>query len=298
MADSATPTAPVVIITGAGKGLGRAYAHLLAKQGARVIVNNRTHSGEASHSADRVVEEIRAAGGEACAHYGAAESPATGADLLQTALDRFGRLDAVIANAGVSEGRSFCKQDLEEFARVMDINLMGTVNLLHPIFRHFYEQRRGAIVVSTSAAGLYGEHGLPAYSASKAALIGLMHALAHEGRSHGVRVNALAPFAATQMTEEALPESLKTLMTPESVAPLAAWLVDDACPLNGEIIVCGGQRAALARYLMSDVQRLPETSVDAEEAFNNWWRELDTRAPSHHHTGAVAMFQSFISSHI
>lgn len=291
MAETASDS-PVVIVTGAGKGLGRAYAHLLAQQGARVIVNNRTHSGDTCHSADQVVEEIRAAGGEACAHYGSAEAPDTGADLLQTALGEWGRLDAVIANAGVSEGRSFCKQDLDEFARVMDINLMGTVNLLHPIFRYFYEERRGAIVVSTSAAGLYGEHGLPAYSASKAALIGLMHALAHEGRSHNVRVNALAPFATTQMTEGALPESLKAAMTPEHVAPLAAWLVDARCPLSGEILVCGGQKAALARYLMSDVHRLPEADGD----FSNWWQALDGEPPAHHHASAVAMFQNFIAS--
>ncbi len=282
---------PVVIITGAGKGLGRAYALHLGAHGARVIVNNRTHAGDTEHSADRVVAEIASAGGEAIAHYGSAEDPASGTSLLEAALNEWGRLDAVIANAGISEGRSFHKQDLAEFQQVMAINLDGTVNLLHPVFKYFYEQNHGAIVVSTSAAGLYGEHGLPAYSASKAALIGLMYALALEGRSHNVRVNALAPFAATQMTEQNLPEALKAAMNPAAVAPLAAWLIDEGCPLTGETVVCGGGKATLARYLTTSHEALPEAST----GFPNWWTDMQALEFNRHHTSAVALFQDFIA---
>lgn len=285
--------APVVVITGAGKGLGRAYAHLLGKRGARVIVNNRSHAQDREHSADRVVTEIQALGGEACAHYGEVENPDTGLELLELALSRYGRLDAVIANAGVSEGRSFHKQELADFARVVAINLDGTVNLLHPIFRHFYEQRAGAILVSTSAAGLYGEHGLPAYSASKAAVIGLMHALAHEGAAHGIRVNALAPFAATQMTADDLPQALNEVMDPARVAPVAAWLVDPACTLNGEILVCAAGRLTLARYLTTALQSHPEGDAATPEVIGAWWQQQEA-APEHHYNSALTLFRAFI----
>ncbi len=287
--------APVVIVTGAGKGLGRAYALLLAQRGARVIVNNRIHRDEASHCADEVVAEIRAAGGDALAHYGSAEDPATGEDLLAAALQRYGRLDAVIANAGISEGKSFHKQTLADFGRVMDINLNGTVNLLHPTFQYFYRVGAGAIVVSTSAAGLYGEHGLPAYSASKAALVGLMHALAHEGAGHGIRVNALAPFAETGMTAGHLPDELREVLAPEQVAPVVAWLIDRACPLNGEIVVCGAGRLALARYLTTPGSTHPTGTESGPEAMSQWWQRQVQVSPDRHHTSAVALFRDFVS---
>lgn len=239
----------VVVVTGAGKGLGRAYARYLAANGARVVVNNRSHAGEETASADRVVAEIRDAGGEAVADYSEITAAGSGERLLALALDTWGRLDAHIANAGVSEGRSFHKQSPEEFRQNFEVNLYGTVNVLHPLYRHLYRQGGGAVLLSTSVAGLYGEHGLPAYSASKAALIGLTHALAHEGAGHGVRVNAIAPYAATQMTEAHLPESLRRRMSPDKVAPVAAWLVSDACPMNGEIVISGGGRIARARMM-------------------------------------------------
>ena len=133
-----------------------------------------------------------------------------------------------MANAGVSEGRSFHKQRMEDFRRVVEINLMGTANVLHPVFRHMYRQGRGSIVVSTSVAGLYGEHGLPAYSASKAALLGLMYSLSQEGAAHGLRINALAPFAATPMTEANLPPALADHLHPGQRGA-GAGMVDQRC---------------------------------------------------------------------
>jgi len=254
----------VVVITGAGKGLGRAYARYLAGQGARVVVNNRSHAGEEQASADRVVEEIRQAGGEAVADYSEITAAGAGDRLLELALDTWGRLDAHIANAGVSEGRSFHKQSIEEFRQNFEVNLFGTVNVLHPVFRHFYEQRGGAVLLSTSVAGLYGEHGLPAYSSSKAALLGLTYALAHEGAGRGVRVNAIAPYAATQMTEAHLPEALRERMSPDYVAPVAAWLVSEVCGMNGEIVISGAGKVARAHMQETDGRWLE--SADAGQA--------------------------------
>jgi len=272
------------IISGAGKGLGRAYALELAARGARIVVNNRSHPTDTVRSADGVVDEIQARGGQAVADDTPVEDATCGQRLLERALDSFGRLDIVIANAGVSEAAAFHKQEIGDFRRVVDINLMGTVRLLHATFSHLYQQRRGAIVVSSSAAGLYGEHGLPAYSASKAAVIGLCQALALEGAAHGVRVNTIAPFATTAMTEASLPEALRNKLSPAAVAPVVAWLSGDHCPLNGEVLVAGGGRLARARTLMTG------TCEDKELA--DGWKALGQ--PTRDYPSAVAMFQQFI----
>ncbi len=279
----------VAIVTGAGKGLGRAYALDLARRGAQVVVNNRRHSGEAVHSADAVVRDILAQGGRAVADYSDAADPHCGEYLLATALEHYGRLDIVIANAGVSEASSFHKQSLDEFRRIIDINLMGTAWLLHPTFRHLYQQGSGAIVVSSSAAGLHGEHGLPAYSASKAAVIGLCRALALEGAPHGVRVNTIAPFANTAMTRSSLPPGLAGQLPTEAVAPVVAWLVSDGCTLNGEVLVAGGGRLARARNLISAAVE----SGDSPQAMEAAWTRLAATPPAQDFDSAVALFLDF-----
>lgn len=275
------------IVSGAGKGLGRAYALEFAARGACVVVNNRSHPGDSMPSADAVVAEIRARGGQAVADHTPVEDPDCGQVLLELALAQFGRFDIVIANAGVSEAASFHKQDLADFRRVVDINLMGTVNLLHATFSHLYRQRSGAIVVSSSAAGLYGEHGLPAYSASKAAIIGLCRALALEGAAHQVRVNTIAPFANTAMTEASLPEGLRKRLDPGAVAPVVAWLASDSCTLNGEVLVAGGGRIARARALMTEAVAAGSDPAQLHQA----WGALDS--PGRDYPSAVAMFQAF-----
>jgi len=280
----------VAIVTGAGKGLGRAYALELSARGARLVVNNRCHASDTVRSADAVVAEIAAAGGEAVADYSDAADPDCGEQLLSRAMQAFGRLDIVIANAGVSEAASFHKQTLEDFRRVVEINLMGTAHLLHPTFAHLYRQRSGAIVASSSAAGLYGEHGLPAYSASKAAVIGLCHALALEGAAHGVRVNTIAPFASTAMTRDSLSPALRDILSPAAVAPVVAWLVSDSCPLNGETLVAGGGNIARARTLLTDAVAAGSTPADISAA----WSGLGP--PDSDFPSAVAMFMRFSGS--
>ena len=285
----------VVVITGAGKGLGRGYARFLARLGAKVVVNNRKHAGESDSSADNVVAEIKQAGGTAIAEYSSVENPDAGRSLLERSLDTFGRLDAVIANAGVSEGVSFHKQKLEEFQRVMDINLMGTVNILHPAFCHMYEQRHGSMLVSSSVAGLYGEFGLPSYSASKAALLGLMYSLSTEGASHGLRINALAPFGATNMTNASMPPAMQEQMKPERVAPVAAWLISDDCKLNGETIVSGGGRISRARVMETRSVGLPADADSTIASLQSTWELLNGSPLDQSYRGALDQFGKFIA---
>ena len=284
------------IVTGGGKGLGRAYSRYLAALGANVVVNNRSHAGESISSAERVVAEITAAGGKAVAEHSSAEDVASGERLLACALDSFGRLDGLVANAGVSEGVSFHKQDLADFRKVIEINLMGTVNVVHPVFRHLYQQGHGSIIVSTSVAGLYGEHGLPAYSTSKAGLLGLMYSLSKEGARHQVRVNALAPYGSTQMTEENLSESMRDRMNPEHVAPVVAWLMSEGCTVNGEVIIAGGGLMGTASTREPVPVPLPLSLLGNVDfaAISAAWNVLSGNALECEYQGALQHFAGFM----
>lgn len=235
----------VIAITGAGKGLGRAYAHYFARLGASVVVNNRRHEGETASSADLVVAEIVNTGGKAVAEYSSVEESDSGDRLLASALENFGRLDWLVANAGIMENRTFRRQTLSELRQHLEINLMGTIYVTHPVFRYMCEQRSGCIVVTTSSAGLFGQLGLPAYSTSKAALIGLMRSLSLEGASRNVTVNAIAPYGATQMIDGQVSDEAFERLTPAHVAPIVAWLASGA--VTGEILIAGGGGVARAK---------------------------------------------------
>lgn len=237
----------VAIITGAGRGLGRAYALDFAARGARLVLNARS-----STDCDAVVAAVTALGAEAIAHPGDLTDPAVGESLLAAALDRFGACDILIANAGAPEARSLHKQTVAEFAKVFAANFDTTLNIVLPCYRAMRAAGYGRIVVSTSAAGLHGVHGLPAYGASKAAVIGLMRTVAIEGAGQSVRCNALAPFAATGMTDAHLPAGLKPKLDPAFVAPVAAWLASEACPVSGEIFVAGAGRVRRAAVVEGD----------------------------------------------
>jgi NAD(P)-dependent dehydrogenase (short-subunit alcohol dehydrogenase family) len=239
-------TAPrVAIVTGAGTGLGRAYAIRLAADGMRVIVNNRRREVDAAGrgSADHVVAEILAAGGEAVANYEDVTVAGAGDRLLAQALSTWGRLDALVNNAGVDQHAPFHRLDLREFRRIFDVNFFGTVEVTHPIWRHMREAGHGRVIVSTSAAGLHGLHGLSAYAASKAALIGLARSLAAEGAARDVFCNAVAPYAATRMTAAHAQEGDGSQhLQPELVAPLVSALVSAGSSINGQVLVTGGGR--------------------------------------------------------
>lgn len=236
----------VVIVTGAGKGLGRAYALDLAARGACVVVNNRWADRSQPSSAQAVVTEIRAQGGQAVANFDPAENPETGEALVAQALTAFGRLDALVSNAGVPETLRLHRQSREGFRTVFDINFFGAFHLVHAAWPVLSAAPASRIVVSASSAGLHGGDGMAAYAASKAALIGLVRGLAVEGRSRSLMINAIAPYAVTAMTEQHLAPGLAERMDPAAVATLVSWLVSEACDVSGQTLVSGGGRVRVA----------------------------------------------------
>ena len=256
----------VAIITGAGKGLGRAYALHLASLGARVVVNNRVANDPAgSRSADAVVSDIRSSGGAAIANYDSVEDSDSGERLVAAALQHFGRLDIVVSNAGVDRPSSFHKQDMADFESVMQINFFAVAQLLHAAWSHMREAHYGRILVSTSTAGVYGNHGQAAYSSSKAALLGLVKSLALEGASHQVRINAIAPYAVTQLTRPWFPEHRVEEFSSEAVAKLVGWLVSEGCELSGTTLITGAGHARLAQSLETESVLLAENPQAAVE---------------------------------
>ena len=236
----------VVIVTGAGKGLGRAYALDLVRRGACVVVNNRWADRTGPCSAEAVVAEIRALGGRAVANFDPAEAQETGEALVAQALAAFGRLDAVVSNAGVPETLRLHRQTREGFQRIFDINFFGAFHLVQAAWPVLSAAGAGRIVVSASSAGLHGGDGMAAYASSKAALIGLVRGLAVEGRSRGLMINAIAPYALTQMTEAFTPPEVAARMDAADVAPLVSWLVSDSCDVTGQTLVSGGGRVRAA----------------------------------------------------
>ena len=275
----------VAIVTGAGKGIGRAYAIELAARGAKVVVNNRRHSGEADAdtSAQQVVNAIAAAGGAAVANYDAVEAEGAGTRMVQQALDAFGRIDILIANAALSQAASFHKQSLEEFLRIFNVGFLGTLGLLHAAWPLLRAQRHGRVVVTTSSAGRYGNHGLGAYSASKGAIEMLMRSLAAEGAGSGIRVNAISPYALTQMTEAHLAPEVAASLTPAAVAPMVAWLASDECTANGEVIVAGGGRFRRGFSVETDSVH----GADMAQVFEALAQQMGRPHPSSNHAFAT-----------
>jgi NAD(P)-dependent dehydrogenase (short-subunit alcohol dehydrogenase family) len=260
----------VVVVTGAGTGLGRAYALYLAKLGWRVVVNNRrrpaSDGGLAPSSADAVVEDIRRAGGHAIAQYDDVRAEGAGQRMLETALNAWGRLDALVNNAGVDQHAPFHKISLASFHDIFRTNFDGTVAVTHTIYPYLRDRADGAIVVSVSSAGLHGLHGLSAYAASKAALIAFARSLSAEGASRNVRVSAVAPYAATRMTDAHLTTELRAAMSPEHVAPVIAALIAPGFKLGGHTWLAGAgwvRRAGCVEWIPGfaaddDPQRMQE----------------------------------------
>lgn len=237
----------VAIITGAGKGLGRAYALYLAARGARLVLNNRRREVDAEGltAVDHLVSEIRAAGGEAVANYASVESRTSGQDMVQQALDTWGRLDVLVNNAGIDRATSFAKFSLDDFLDIFEVNFHGSLYVTHAAWSHMRAAGYGRIIVSASSAGLHGGRGLSSYGAAKGALIALMRTLATEGRSSGILVNAVAPYAATAMTGEHIAAEVRNRLTPERVAPLVAYLASERNQtVTGQTFV-----AAMGRFL-------------------------------------------------
>ena len=234
----------VAIVTGAGAGLGRTYALELAKRGAKVVVNDlggaRDGSGEGSgSSADQVVEEIKALGGEAVASYDSVSTAEGGEAIVEKAVEAFGQVDILINNAGILRDRSFGKMSPEDWAQVVSVHLFGAYNVTRPAFMKMRERGYGRIVMTTSAAGLFGNFGQANYSAAKMGLVGLMNTVKLEGEKYNIKVNTVAPLAGTRLTEDILPPDLYEKLKPEFVAPVVLYLCSQGCEETGMILNAG-----------------------------------------------------------
>ena len=227
-------TGRVAIVTGAGGGLGRLHALALAERGAKVVVNDLggavDGSGGSASAAQKVVDEIKAKGGEAIANGASVTDFEAVQAMVQQAIDTWGRVDILVHNAGILRDKSFGKMELADFRLVVDVHLMGGVHLCKAAWPHMVEQKYGRIVLTTSSSGLYGNFGQSNYGAAKMALVGLMQTLSIEGAKSDIRVNCLAPTAATRMTEGLLPPEVLEALKPEAVVPAMLVAVSEQAP--------------------------------------------------------------------
>jgi NAD(P)-dependent dehydrogenase (short-subunit alcohol dehydrogenase family) len=258
----------VAIVTGAGNGLGRSHALGLASRGAKVVIVDfggaRDGTGGSSEAAEKVVAEIKSAGGEAIAHGANVADYAQVQDMVAKTMEKWGRIDILINNAGILRDKTFAKMELPDFEAVMAVHLMGTVNCTKAVWEIMRAQNYGRIVFTSSSSGLYGNFGQSNYGAAKSAMVGLMNVLHLEGAKNDIRVNTLAPTAATRMTSDLLPPDALQLLTPESITPGVLFLVSDKGP--SRCILCAGA-GAFARTMiyetegifLDEAERTPET---------------------------------------
>nr|XP_034955482.1 peroxisomal multifunctional enzyme type 2 [Zootoca vivipara] len=263
----------VVLVTGAGGGLGRAYALAFAERGASVVVNDlggdfKGH-GKSSSAADNVVEEIRAKGGKAVANYDSVEA---GEKLVQTALDAFGRIDILINNAGILRDRSFARISDEDWDIIHKVHLRGSFLVTRAAWNHMKNQNFGRIIMTSSAAGIYGNFGQANYSAAKLGLLGLANTLAVEGRKYNIHCNTIAPTAGSRLTQTVMPQDMLDAFKPEYVAPLVLWLCHESCQENSGLFEVGAGWIGKLRWERSlgAIVRQKNQPMTPEEVQNKW----------------------------
>ncbi|BBZ65318.1 putative short-chain type dehydrogenase/reductase [Mycolicibacterium insubricum] len=267
----------VVIVTGAGGGLGREYALTLAREGACVVVNDlggaRDGSGAGHNMADEVVSEITAAGGRAVANYDSVAEAAGATNIIKTAIDAFGAVHGVVSNAGILRDGTFHKMSDENWDAVLKVHLYGGYNVIRAAWPHFREQSFGRIVVATSTSGLFGNFGQANYGAAKLGLVGLINTLAQEGAKYNIKANAIAPIAATRMTEDILPPEVLKNLTPEYVAPVVGYLCTEEVPDSASVFIVGGGK--VQRTALFQNEGVTFTSPPSVSDIAARWSEID-----------------------
>ena len=267
----------VAIVTGAGGGLGRDYALLLASRGAKVVVNDlgvgKSDNVADASAAERVVAEIKAAGGEAIANADSVADPTSARRIARAAIDAYGRIDILINNAGILRDKSFIKAGLDDVDLVIKVHLNGSIYMTHAVWPHLMEQGYGRVIVTTSIAGICGNFGQIAYSAAKMGLVGMMNTLKIEGGRKGVLINAISPGAVTRMTEGLNPPAIDRYMTSDRVAPVVAYLVSEENQSSGQIIeAMAGGISRVAFYQTSGAVFDPEAPITPDAIAEAWDR--------------------------
>ncbi|GGL18590.1 serine/threonine protein kinase [Sphaerisporangium melleum] len=262
----------VAVVTGAGHGLGRSHALLLAERGAKVVVNDLggalDGSGASTGPAAEVVELITKNGGAAVANADNVATPEGAEAIVRTAVEAFGRVDIVVNNAGILRDRSFGKMTVEEFDAVLAVHVRGTFLVSRAAFPHMKEQGYGRIVNTTSPAGLFGNFGQANYSTAKMGLVGLTKTLGIEGARAGIKANAIAPIAWTRMTESLLPAEFEEKFTADRVSPLVAYLAHESCETSGDVFSVGAGRVARVFVAEGPGWRTDDLTVEAIR--DNW----------------------------
>jgi NAD(P)-dependent dehydrogenase (short-subunit alcohol dehydrogenase family) len=280
----------VAVVTGAGNGLGRAHALLLGSLGARVVVNDLGGSGAGEGKdasvAEGVVAEIRAAGGEAVSNP---DSVTDGDRIIECALDSFGRIDIVINNAGILRDKSLHKMTDDDWDRVYQVHLKGAYKVSRAAFPHMREQGYGRFVMTTSAAGIYGNFGQANYSACKLALHGLSQTIAIEGRSKGVQSNTIAPIAASRLMGTVMDQKAMDLLKPEVVSPLVAWLAHESCDSTGGLFEVGAGWISRVRWERSQGAYFDPAGFAPDDVQQAWDRINDFTDASHPTSTAATM---------
>lgn len=262
----------VVIVTGAGGGLGRCHALEFARRGAKVVVNDLggavDGSGGSSEAADKVVEEIKAAGGEAMSNGSSVTDDAGVANMVQQTMDAYGRIDVLVNNAGVLRDKSFAKMEIADFDFVVDVHLFGTMKPTKAVWPIMKEQGYGRIMVTSSSSGLYGNFGQSNYGAAKLGVVGFINTLKLEGQKDNIHINALAPVAWTRMTSNLMPPEMEEALAPEQVTPAVVFMCSEQAP-TGKII-CAGAGAYAAAQIVETRGMYLGTAPTAEDVAKNW----------------------------
>ena len=272
----------VVIVTGAGGGLGRCHALEFARRGAKVVVNDLggtvDGSGGSSEAADKVVEEIKAAGGEAMSNGSSVTDDAGVANMVQQTMDAYGRIDVLVNNAGVLRDKSFAKMEIADFDFVVDVHLFGTMKPTKAVWPIMKEQGYGRIMVTSSSSGLYGNFGQSNYGAAKLGVVGFINTLKLEGQKDNIHINALAPVAWTRMTSNLMPPEMEEALAPEQVTPAVVFMCSEQAP-TGKII-CAGAGAYAAAQIVETRGMYLGTAPTAEDVAKNWEQisKLDDQA--------------------